>query len=172
MAGLRVYSESELAFLKQVPDLPDDLSMTPEQTAIVLGESTEWLRRKRQGSEGAGPPFEQHGDEASIRYPLGEVRKWKQARTFATTREARDARLYGRLCSFVSSSLTETETFRDGPVGSPVLCDASEQGSYPLSLDEFLERVRNDARSRSLGDDADALEKEAKTGRKREQEKL
>lgn len=172
MAGLRVYSESELAFLKQVPDLPDDLSMTPEQTAIVLGESTEWLRRKRQGSEGAGPPFEQHGDEASIRYPLGGVRKWKQARTFATTREARDARLYGRLCSFVSSSLSATEIFKDGPAGSPVLCDSSDQGSYPLSLDEFLERVRNDARSRSLGDDADALGSVANSGSEKERDRL
>lgn len=164
MAGLRVYSEEELAFLRQVPDLPDDLSLSPEQASVLVGESLEWLRKKRQGSEGAGPPFEQHGEEASVRYPLGAVRKWKQARTFSTTREAKEAKLYGRLCSFLGGSLSGGETFRDGPEGSPVLCSPSDEGSYNLSLDGFLERVRDEARRRHLADEASILDGDALPG--------
>lgn len=166
MAGLRVYSEEEMAFLRQVPDLPDDLSMTPEQTSVVVGESLEWLRKKRQGSEGAGPPFEQHGDETSVRYPLGAVRRWKKDRTFATTREARDARVYGRLSAFVcSGSLTDEETFRDGPDGRPVPCESSDPGSYPLTLDVFLERVRDAARDKALHSDRGSMGASASAGK-------
>jgi hypothetical protein len=166
MAGLRAYSEEEMAFLRQVPDLPDDLSMTPEQTSIVVGESLEWLRKKRQGSEGAGPPFEQHGAETSVRYPLGGVRRWKKDRTFATTREAREGRVYVRLSSFVcSGSLTDVETFMDGPDGRPVLCESSDPGSYPLTLDVFLERVRDAARDKSLRSDHGDMDAAAASGK-------
>ena len=81
MADLRIYTDEELAFLRQLPDLPDELSLTPEQTSVVIGESLDWLRKKRQGSEGAGPPFEEHGNEKNIRYPLGGVRRWKRDRS-------------------------------------------------------------------------------------------
>jgi hypothetical protein len=151
MAELRIYSDEELAFLRQVPDLPDDLSLTPEQTSVVVGESLDWLRKKRQGSEGAGPPFEQHGDDKNIRYPMGAVRKWKRERTFSTTREAKEAKLYGRLSSFVGSgSLLDEETFRDGRDGRPRICDQSDPDSYSLTLDVFLERVRDAAREKAL----------------------
>lgn len=166
MAGLRAYSEEEMAFLRQVPDLPDDLSLFPEQTSVVIGESLEWLRKKRQGSEGAGPPFEQHGDETSVRYPLGAVRRWKKDRTFATTREARDARVYGRLSAFVcSGSLADEETFKDGPDGRPVPCERTDSGSYTLTLDVFLDRVRDAARDKSLRSDLGAMDDAAATGK-------
>ncbi|WP_298395358.1 hypothetical protein [uncultured Azonexus sp.] len=156
MADLRIYTEEELAFLRQLPDLPDELSLTPEQTSIVIGESLDWLRKKRQGSEGAGPPFEEHGNEKNIRYPLGGVRRWKRDRTFSTTREAKEARTYGRLSTFVGSgSLMDTETFRDGPDGRPRICDQGEPDSYSLSLDDFLARVRDAARNKALRDQVD-----------------
>ncbi len=149
--ALRIYTEEEMAFLRQIPDLPDDVSMTPEQTSVVVGESLDWLRKKRQGSEGAGPPFEQHGDEVSIRYPLGGVRRWKKDRTFSTTREAKEARIYGRLAAFMAAgSLTDSETFRDGPDGRPLICDPSDPAAYALTMDMFLERLRNAARGKAL----------------------
>jgi len=158
MADLRIYTDEELAFLRQLPDLPDELSLTPEQTSVVIGESLDWLRKKRQGSEGAGPPFEEHGNEKNIRYPLGGVRRWKRDRTFSTTREAKEARTYGRLSTFVGSgSLVDTETFRDGPDGRPRICDQGDPDSYTLTLDVFLDRVRNAARTKALRDEAEAL---------------
>ncbi|MDP3688676.1 MAG: hypothetical protein Q8R64_13900 [Sulfurimicrobium sp.] len=158
MADLRIYTEEELAFLRQIPDLPDELSLTPEQASVVIGESTDWLRKKRQGSEGAGPPFEQHGDEKNIRYPLGGVRRWKRDRTFSTTREAKEARTYGRLSAFVGTgSLVDMETFRDGPDGRPRICDPGDPESYSLTLDDFLGRVRDAARAKALRDEADDI---------------
>ena len=159
MAELRIYSDEELAFLRQVPDLPDDLSLTPEQASVVVGESLDWLRKKRQGSEGAGPPFEQHGDDKNIRYPMGAVRKWKRERTFSTTREAKEAKLYGRLSSFVGSgSLLDEETFKDGHDGRPRICDKGEPDSYSLTLDVFLDRVRDAAREKVLRNDAASID--------------
>jgi hypothetical protein len=158
MADLRIYTDEELAFLRQLPDLPDELSLTPEQTSVVIGESLDWLRKKRQGSEGAGPPFEEHGNEKNIRYPLGGVRRWKRDRTFSTTREAKEARTYGRLSTFVGSgSLVDTETFRDGPDGRPRICDQGDPDSYTLTLDDFLAHVRDAARTKALRDEAEAV---------------
>jgi hypothetical protein len=158
MADLRIYSDEELAFLRQLPDLPDELSLTPEQASVVIGESTDWLRKKRQGSEGAGPPFERHGDDKNIRYPLGALRRWKRDRTYSTTREAKQGRTYERLSAFVGSgSLVDAETFRDGPDGRPSICDPGDPDSYTLTLDVFLDRVRDAARAKALRDEADDI---------------
>ena len=66
MADLRIYTDEELAFLRQLPDLPDELSLTPEQTSVVIGESLDWLRKKRQGSEASSSSNSSPFSSASI----------------------------------------------------------------------------------------------------------
>jgi hypothetical protein len=153
---VKPYSEEEMAFLRQVPDLPGDLSLTPEQAALVIGETTDWLRKKRQGSEGAGPPFEQHGEgeKAPVRYPLAALRKWKEGRTYSTTREARVGAVYGRfMCFLAAGGLGDTSVFSDGPDGRPL---PAEKG-YELTLSDYLDRVKDAARARDLLASADDL---------------
>ena len=62
----------DVTFAKEIDNLPDSYMLTAPQMAAIVGVSPGSLLRLRQ--RGEGPPYKKLG--ASVRYPLGEYRKW------------------------------------------------------------------------------------------------
>jgi len=150
---IKPYSADEMAFLAQADALPNELDLDPEQAAIILSVDTDWLRKKRQGSEGAGPPFRTLGDgeKAPVRYPLGELRKWRDERLYGNTRSARDGSRFRSFSAFMASANLNDEwpfVEIDGrPVDALSIDQADPAQVEMMTMDVYLERVRTSART-------------------------
>ena len=152
----RAYDADEMAFLRQLDDLPDGMDLTPEQVTLVLSVDEEWLKKKRMGTEGAGPPFEKLGDgdgKAPIRYPLGPLRAWQKSHRHVNTMSAKHASRYPSFTSWMSSAKLDEEWLFVERNGRPV--DALSEGEsmdkpFTLTMDEYLDRVRKTARHAKL----------------------
>ena len=145
------YTPEQMAFLSQLDDLPNGLDLTPEQAAIVLGVDVDWLRKKRQQSAGAAPPFRQlgEGEKSPVRYPLGLLRDWQSGRVFANTHAARMG-LSGNLSGFLTTGMpNDTHPFSFDKYGRPLDYQNGEQSSPPvmLSLSEYCDRLKEGARA-------------------------
>lgn len=160
---IKPFTAEEMAFLAQVDALPDGIDLAPEQAAIVLQVDTDWLRKKRQGSDGAGPPFLSlgKGEKAPVRYPMGALRKWKQGHLFGNTRAARQGSLHHNFSSFMANAnLNEEWMFVeiDGRPVDAMSVEATESTSaVSMTLDTYLDRVRNSAREAYVDAEDDIL---------------
>lgn len=159
------YTDEQLAFLKQLDDLPNGIDLTPEQAAIVLSVDTDWLRKKRQQSEGAGPPFRQLGDgegdskKPAIRYPLGLLRRWQAGRVFGNTHSAKLG-IVGNFSAFLSFGLpTDRHPFVLDKFGRPNDWNLSDKTSSPiiLSLEEFCDKLKSAAAAEFFAKEKDEI---------------
>lgn len=150
---IKPFSSDEMAFLAQVDALPNELDLDPEQAAIILSVDTDWLRKKRQGSEGAGPPFRTLGDgeKAPVRYPLGELRKWRDERLYGNTRSARDGSRFRSFSTFMAAANLSDEwpfvEINGRPVDAMSIEEADPAQVVMMTMDVYLERVRTSART-------------------------
>jgi hypothetical protein len=142
---MNAYTPAQMDFLKQLDDLPNGIDLTPEQTALVLSVDEDWLRKKRQQSEGAGPPFRLLGDggKPSVRYPLGLLRHWQKERVFGNTHLAKQG-IAGNFSSFLATAtLLDTHTFILDAFGRPVPFAAGLEGIVKtLTLGEFCDQLK------------------------------
>ena len=160
---VKPFTAEEMAFLAQVDALPDGIDLSPDQAAIVLQVDTDWLRKKRQGSDGAGPPFLSlgMGEKAPVRYPMGALRKWKQGHLFGNTRAARQGSPHRSFSSFMAqANLGEEWLFVeiDGRPVDAMSVEATESTlAVSMTLDTYLERVRDSAREDFIEAEAETL---------------
>jgi hypothetical protein len=150
---VKPFTAEEMAFLAQVDALPNGIDLTPEQAAIVLQVDTDWLRKKRQGSEGAGPPFRTLGDgeKAPVRYPLGELRKWRDEKLYGNTRSARNKSTFRSFSAFMANAHLNDEwqfVEIDGRPVDALSIDAAEPAAIvTMTMDAYLGKVRASARN-------------------------
>jgi hypothetical protein len=160
---VKPYTEDELAFLAQLDQLPDELELNPEQVAIILGVTIDWLKKKRQGSEGAGPPFVTlgNGEKAPVRYPLGALRDWQKERKVGNTRAAKHEAKFRNISTFMANANLNDEwpfvEVNGRPVDALSVDIADPSAVVNLTLDVYLERVRNAAREASQAEERKEL---------------
>ena len=147
---MNAYTPEEMAFLRQLDDLPNGLDLTPEQAAIVLGVDVDWLRKKRQQSAGAAPPFRSlgEGDKVPIRYPLGLLRDWQKGKVFVNTHAARMG-LSGNFSGFLTTGMpNDTHPFSFDQHGRPLDYLTGDQKTPPalLTLSEYCDQLKHGAR--------------------------
>lgn len=77
--------------LKATADADDDKSLTPKETARLLGVSVAWLAKRRR--TGDGPPYDVLSPHC-IRYRISKLRAWLEQRTFTATAQYVHAKPY------------------------------------------------------------------------------
>ncbi len=150
--SVRAYTDDELKFLAQLDRLPDGLDLTPAQVAVILSVDEEWLKKKRQGSEGAGPPMRKLGEgdgKAPIRYPLGDLRIWQREHRHVNTMSAKHASRYASFGSWMAGAALDEEWLfveKDGRPVDALTAGERDDNTFLLTMDAYLERVRKAAR--------------------------